>query len=329
MKNVLVTGGTGFIGSRLASLLLQHGCSVSILRRASSDTSRLEGLDVRHCIGDVRDEETLRRHVRGHDTVFHTAAVISFWKPNHARMFDINVNGTRTVVHACRMEGVSRLMHTSSIAAIGHPAEAGGTADERSTFNWNTRTNGYKESKRRAEEHVMKAVQDGELDAVIVNPGVVIGPGDTSFNGGKILKTAARGLMLFYPEGGMNIVYVDDVARGMIAAVLQGRKGERYILGGDNVSHRDAFTAAAELTGRRPPFIPVPTGAVKIAAALFDCWGIISRREPLITTELVSGAGLFNWYSSEKAQRDLGYTITPYRDALRMTYEWYRSNRLL
>jgi dihydroflavonol-4-reductase len=328
MNNILITGGTGFIGSRLAAELVARGYSVSILRRASSDISRIRHLDVRHCIGDVRDEQTLRAHVRGHDTVFHTAAVISFWKPNHPAMFDINVNGTRSVLNACAAEGIGRLMHTSSIAAIGHPVHNGDSADETCIFNWGPRNNGYKQSKRLAEEEVLKSVGGG-LDAVIVNPAVVIGPGDTSFNGGKIIQTTARGMALFYPQGGMNVVYVDDVVNGMIAAALHGRAGERYILGGENVTHREAFTVAAEVTGRRPPFIPVPVGLVKLAASAFDCWGMLSRREPMITSELVSGAGLFNWYSSEKAVRELNYTITPFRDAVRRTYEWYRANHLL
>jgi dihydroflavonol-4-reductase len=328
MKNIFITGGTGFIGSALAAALVHQGFSVSILRRASSDTSRIQGLDVRHCLGDVRDEQSLRTHLRGHDTVFHTAAVISFWKPNHAMMFDINVNGTRAVINACRAEGIERLMHTSSIAAIGHPAVPHAAADETCSFNWQSRNNGYKESKRLAEEEVMKAVRSG-LDAVIVDPAVVIGPGDTSFNGGKIIQTAARGLALFYPRGGMNVVYVDDVVRGMIAAVLHGRSGERYILGGENVTHRRAFTVAAEITGSRAPFIPIPTALVRLGAMAFDLWGLLLGHEPMITSELVSGAGLFNWYSSDKAMRELNYTITPFREAVRSTYAWYRAHHLL
>jgi dihydroflavonol-4-reductase len=328
MNTILVTGGTGFIGSNLAAALVDRGFSVSILRRSTSDISRIKDLPVRHCIGDIGDAEGLRRHVRGHDTVFHAAAMISFWKPKHAAMFECNVNGTRAVVDACRAEGIGRLIHTSSIAAIGRPTSPGACADETSVYNWQNRNNGYKESKHRAEAVVMDGVRAG-LNAVIVNPGVVIGPGDTAFNGGSIIRTVSRGLALFYPQGGMNVVYVGDVVRGMIAAAELGVSGERYILGGENVTHRQAFSVTAEITGNRPPFLPIPLAGVKLGARVFDCWGAITRREPMLTSELVSGAGLFNWYSSEKAVRDLGYTITPFRDAVRLTFDWYRANGLL
>jgi dihydroflavonol-4-reductase len=328
MKNILITGGTGFIGSNLAAALLKRGYTVSILRRPSSDTSRINGLNVRHCLGDLLDAEGLRAHVRGHDTVFHTAAMISFWKPRHAAMFDVNVNGTKTVVNACLDEGVSRLVHTSSIAAIGHPAAQGSSADEESPYNWQNHNNGYKQSKHLAEAAVMDGVRRG-LNAVIVNPGVVIGPGDTAFNGGMIIRTVAQGLALFYPKGGMNVVYVGDVVEGQIAAALRGVPGERYILGGENVTHRQAFSITAEIVGARAPFLPVPLTAVTLGARLFDLWGTLTRREPLLTSELISGAGLFNWYNSGKAVRELAYSITPFRDAVAKTYAWYTEKNLL
>jgi dihydroflavonol-4-reductase len=174
----------------------------------------------------------------------------------------------------------------------------------------------------------MEGIREG-LNAVIVNPGVVIGPGDTAFNGGAIIRTARQGLALFYPQGGMNVVYVGDIVNGMIAAAERGRSGERYILGGENLTHRQAFTIAAEITGKRPPFLPIPLAGVKLGARLFDLWGALTRREPMLTSELVSGAGLFNWYCSDKAVRELGYTITPFRDAVRVTYDWYKAHRLL
>jgi len=328
MNNILITGGTGFIGSALAAALVARGFSVSILRRASSDLSRIDGLDVRHCIGDVRDADGLRTHVRGHDTVFHTAAMISFWKPRRAEMMSINVDGTRSVVEACLAEGAGRLIHTSSIAAIGRPAAPGSHADETSVFNWAKCNNGYKASKHAAEAVVMDGIGRG-LDAVIVNPGVVIGPGDTAFNGGQLIRSVTRGLALFYPKGGMNVVYVDDVVRGMIAAAERGARGERYILGGENVTHREAFTVTAQVTGGRAPFLPIPVSGVRAGARVFDLWGALTHSEPMLTSELVSGAGLFNWYSSQKAARDLGYTITPFREAVRLTYDWYRQRHYL
>jgi len=327
MKNILITGGTGFIGSNLAAVLVHQGYSVRILRRASSDLFNVKTLPVEHYIGDVRDSESLRQAIRGCDTVFHTAAMVSFWRPFRALQQEINVTGTRNVVEACLGERVERLVYTSSIAAIGHPTN-GELANEATPFNWQNLDNGYKNSKHLAEKEVEKGLSQG-LDAVMVNPALVIGPGDIHFNGGKIIKSVAKHQALFYIKGGANIVFVDDVVRGHIAAALRGRKGEKYILGGDNLTHKEIFQVTAEIVGGIVPRIRMPVPLLRLAARSFDVAGRILGRELLITSEMISGAGLRNWYSSEKAQRELGYTITPFREAVKKTYDWYVQNHLL
>ena len=327
MKTVLITGGTGFIGSNLAAALSADGCNVRLLRRPSSDLFNVRSLSVEHRIGDVRDPASLRDAVRGCDTVFHTAAMVSFWKPARELQYEINVLGTRNVVQACLQENVERLVHTSSIAAIGHAAN-GKLADESTAFNWLQENAGYKYSKHMAEAEIAKGVEEG-LNAVMVNPGVVIGPGDVHFNGGKLIRSVKNHQALFYIEGGMNVVYVADVVKGHIEAALKGRTGERYILGGENLTHKQAFQVTAEVVEGIVPRIKMPVQFVKIAGTLFDLAGMIMNKEPFVTSELFSGAGLYNWYSSDKAKRELGYTITPFREAVERTYQWYCDNHLL
>ncbi len=328
MKKILITGGTGFIGSNLAKKLVEAGFTVRILRRENSSLFNLANVDVEHCIGDVRDTESLRSAVRGCDTVFHTAAVISFWKPKHKEMFEVNVRGTKNVVDVCLSEHVERLIHTSSVAAIGRPLHNGALADESTPFNWTTFGNGYKLSKHHAEKEILEGIKKG-LNAVIVNPSVVFGPGDINFNGGNIIRSVKKGRTPVYFNGGLNICYIDDVVNGHIAAAKKGTVGERYILGGTNLTHKDAFQITAIIIGGRRPSLPLPVFAVRWIAKIFDGVGILLNKEPLITSELISGAGLQNWYSSEKAKRELDYTITPFEHAVRRTYDWYKENNLL
>ncbi|HTX19927.1 MAG TPA: SDR family oxidoreductase [Bacteroidota bacterium] len=327
MKNVLVTGGTGFIGSNLAAALVGRGFTVRILRRPSSDLSNVKELDVEHCLGDIREKESLRKAIRGCDTVFHTAAMVSFRREKREEQHDINVGGTANVVDVCLEEGVERLIHTSSIAALGHPV-GGGLADETTIFNWQSADNGYKNSKHDAEKEIERAVGKG-LQAVMVNPAVVIGPGDIHFNGGKFIRSVVKHQALFTIDGGTNIVYVGDVVNGQILAATKGKTGERYILGGENLTHKEVFQIIARSVGGIVPRIRMPIPVVRLGANILEIVGNIFGVDPLLTPEMISGAGLYNWYSSEKACRELGYTITPFRQAVEITFRWYREHGLL
>jgi dihydroflavonol-4-reductase len=327
MKNVLVTGGTGFIGSNLAVALLNEGCHVRILRRRDSDLRAIGDADVEHCIGDVRDPGSIARAVKGCDTVFHTAAVVSYWPKERERMYDVNIGGTQNVVRACLDSGIDRLVHTSSVAAIGF-AEHGTWADESNVFNWQSYNVGYRISKHRAEQEVLRGVKDG-LPAVIVNPAIVIGPRDIHFNGGQIVRDIRKKRLFFYIEGGSNVVYVDDVVRGHIAAAKQGRIGERYILCGENLPLRDVFRITAEVVGGIVPRIRLPNALVNTAAGIAETIGNVLNRKPWVTRELVARAGTTYYFSCAKAQRELGYSFIPFREAVHRTFEWYRNNGFL
>lgn len=326
MKHVLITGGTGFLGTNLAEALQRRGCHVRILRRRTSDLRALVGIDVEHVIGDVRDPASLKAAVRSCDTVFHTAAIVKFWKARWKEQLQVNVDGTRNVVRASLTEGVDRLLHVSSIAALGHPQDQL-PADEETPYNW-AETPGYKYSKRLAELEVLEGVKKG-LNAVIVNPSVIIGERDIYFHGGSLLKNVKKGTTLFYVDGGMNVVYVGDVVKGIISAALEGRRGERYILGGVNLTTREVFARTANLIGGRAPIARIPLPLLRTVTRLVEGAFALLGKEPPVTMDLMVHAGIYNWYSSAKAERELGYTITPFDETILAADKWYRENGML
>ncbi len=326
MKRVLITGGTGFVGANLAEGLLKRGCDVRILRRPSSDIRALAGIDVQHFFGDVRDQASLTEAFRSCDTVFHTAAIVKYWKARWKEQLAVNVEGTRHVVRACLSEGVARLVHVSSVAALGHPHDQH-PADENTAFNWGG-TAGYKHSKRLAELEVLEGIRKG-LDAVIVNPSVIIGERDVNLHGGSLLTNVKKGTTLLYIDGGINVVYVGDVVKGILRAAENGRTGERYILGGENLTTREVFARTAALIGGRAPIARVPIPILHAFTRLVEGGYGLLGKEPPITMDLMVHAGIYNWYSSAKAQREFGYTITPFDETIMAAYGWYRENGYL
>ena len=322
MRNVLVTGGTGFVGSNLALALLHRGCHVRILRRPNSNLHAIGDADVEHCLGDVRDEASLSRAMKGCDTVFHTAAIVSYWRREREEMYEVNINGTRNIVRACLLHGVEKLVHTSSIAAIGFRRN-GGEADEDNEFNWEQYDVGYRISKHRAEQEILRGVKLG-LAAVIVNPSVIIGPRDIHFHGGQIVRDVYRKRVFYYIQGGINVVSVEDVVNGHLQAARRGRTGERYILSGENLTHREIFSITAEEVGGIPPFFRLPLIIARTVGVGAEVLGEIAGGRPWITRELLAGAGLFNYYTCRKAEQELRYSHTSFREAVRRTFEWYK-----
>ncbi|HEY3228882.1 MAG TPA: NAD-dependent epimerase/dehydratase family protein, partial [Roseiflexaceae bacterium] len=226
---VLVTGGTGFLGANLVAALLERGDAVRVLRRANSSLIALDGLPVEHVIGDILEPDAVARAVAGCDLVFHVAALASYWRARRDQVYRVNVEGTRIVMDACSRAGVPRVVHTSSVAAVGIPPP-GTVGDETTPFDALSATFAYADSKHRAEAEVQNAVARG-LDVVIVNPASVFGAGDHYLNTGRIVIEYGRGRIPVVPPGGMCVVDVDAVVRGHLLAAERGRAGERYILG--------------------------------------------------------------------------------------------------
>jgi dihydroflavonol-4-reductase len=322
----LVTGGTGFVGSNLCAALVARGHRVRVLCRPGADLRAIAGIPVEFVPGDILDRPSLDAACAGCDTVYHAAALVSFRKKMRDRQFDVNVKGTRNVVEACSAAGVRRLVHVSSIAAIGH-TDDGTPATEESVYNWGT-ISAYRHTKHLAEQEVQAGAQRG-LSAVIVNPSVVIGERDIHVHGGEIIRSVKRGIALLYPDGGMNVAYVGDVVAGMMAAAESGKKGERYILGGENLSYKEVFERTARLTGGRSPFGRLPSSLLRMSARLIERTAELLSLDPPLTEEMVAGTTRFNWYSSGKAIRELGYRITPFDDAVGAAYRWYRAQGML
>jgi dihydroflavonol-4-reductase len=321
---VLVTGGTGFVGANLAAALLARGDEVRVLRRASSSLAALDGLDVEHLLGDVTDPVAVERAVAGRDLVFHVAAIAAYWRVRRGQVYHANVEGTRLVMAACLRAGVPRVVHTSSVAAVGIPPR-GTVADESLPFDKVSATLTYPDSKHRAEVEVRRAVERG-LDAVIVNPASVFGAGDHYLNTGRIVIEYGRGRIPFAPPGGMCVVDVDAVVQGHLLAAERGRAGERYILGGENLSHCQIAATIAEVAGVRAPPIVLPRVLIGPSALAVDAFNRVSPWAPLINGEQIWLSGLEFYFASSKAVRELGYPLLPFRAAIEKAYRWYQAH---
>jgi dihydroflavonol-4-reductase len=262
----------------------------------------------------------------GCDTVYHTAAIVSFARKVEQEQMRVSVQGTRAVVEACLASGVGTLVHTSSVTAIGYPPP-GGQANEETPVDRNT-ARGYKLSKLLAEDEVTAGVERG-LRAVIVNPSVIVGERDARFHAGQLIRDIVRGRIPFYVDGGMNIVYAGDVAAGMIASAELGETGERYILAGDNMTHREIFNIVAEVTGGRRPVAKLPLGVLRGAGRAVEAVSSLLGVVPPLTADIASVAGRFNWYSSKKARRVLAFTTIPLAETIGAAFRWYVENGYL
>lgn len=324
MATALITGGTGFLGSHVARNLVAAGHHVRVLRRQSSPLALLEGLSVEHCIGDIMDTDSLDRAMQGCEWVFHVAAVSDYWRSDRVKLYLVNVNGTLNVLEAARRAGVRRVIFTSSGAAIGF-REDGRPADESVTFNQHPSRFPYGHSKALAEIEVRRAVSHGQ-DVVILNPTVVLGPGDLNQISGSAVVEIARGNVPIYPTGGVTVIDVRDVAAAQLAAAERGRSGERYILGTLDISHKAMLKLIAEIAGVRAPSIPVPATLTPMAAAIAEIlqWALsrVGQSLPIDANQIrLSARHLY--FDCRKAWRELGEPQIDLRQSLQETYDWY------
>ncbi len=312
----LVTGATGFLGSVLVRQLLEEGANVRILRRSHSKLDLLGSCtgEVEHVIGDVRDPSSLADALEGVDKVYHVAgyiAVAANDRKTVERMRRINVDGTAHMVDAALAAGVERLVHTSSIAAVGRPADPATVARESIPWNPTRLTSHYAISKRDAELQVHRGIAEG-LDAVFCNPSLIFGPGRLGENTMLLFEAVKKYPRLRVPSGGTNVVDVEDVARGHRLAMERGIRGERYILGGENLLWATIFVELANAAGIDPPTRPLsPTLAMVLVAAV-QCGFRLFGRRPLVDRKMVREMFATWQYSSDKAATDLGYTFRPF-----------------
>ncbi|MGH8498098.1 MAG: NAD-dependent epimerase/dehydratase family protein [Methylococcales bacterium] len=324
MARILVTGGTGFNGTNLVRALLERGDSVRVLARDRSNKSVLKDLECEFLKGDILDKESVTRAVKNCDLVFHLAALVAYWKAHGSDVYKVNVEGTRVVIEACLREGVPRVVHTSSVSAIGIPRQ-GSIATEETEFDARGKTVAYSDSKRISEIIVRNAVKRG-LNAVIVNPAQIIGRGDHGLYMGSVVQSFKRGHVRAVPSGGICMVDVDAVVQGQLGAAEKGRIGERYILGGENLSYLKIAGILAEITGREAPRMILPSWLLKPSALVVDVCNQFSKQIPTICGEHVRLGSVQLYYDSGKAISELGYPLLGFRSAMIKAYEWYLEN---
>jgi dihydroflavonol-4-reductase len=323
----LVTGASGFVGSAIVRQLLGTGHNVRVLLRSNSIRDNIEGLDVEIAIGDLTDTATLKQATTGCSTLFHAAADYRLWAPHPQPMYAANVDGTRNIMRAALNAGVQRVVYTSSVATLGTNQD-GTPADEETPSSLDSMIGHYKRSKFMAEALVHELVEKENLPAVIVNPSTPVGPRDIKPTPtGKMILDAARGRMPAYVDTGLNIAHVDDVAAGHLLALEKGIIGERYILGGENMSLKDILSQVATIAGRKPPRIRLPHNVVlPMAWVAQEIARLSDTAQPIMTVDGVRMAKKRMFYSSAKAERELGYTHRAAVDALRDAVEWFRSH---
>jgi dihydroflavonol-4-reductase len=323
-KPALVTGASGFVGSAVVRALLAERRPVRVLLRSGSDRRNLTDLSVEIRTGSLEDRASLAAAVAGCGTLFHVAADYRLWVRDPAGMYRANVDGTRALMQAALAAGVERVIYTSSVAVLGLRSD-GGAADEETPSTLEDMIGPYKRSKFLAEAAVRDLIRDRRLPAVIVNPSTPIGPRDVKPTPtGRMVVEAASGRMPAYVDTGLNLVHVDDVATGHLLAEAQGRIGERYILGGENLTLAEILRRIAALSGRRPPAFALPIPVVWPIALIAEAMGRLRDREPFVTLDGLRMARHKMFFSSEKAKRELGFRPRPADEALADAVAWFR-----
>ena len=326
---VLVTGVSGFVGSAVARSLISRGFAVTALVRASSPRTNLDGLPLDVAVGDMMDQASVEAAARGARYLFHVAADYRMWAKDPEEIVRANREGTGAVMRAAKAAGVEKIVYTSSVATLGVKpgADKNDPADETNPLTPETAVGAYKRSKVIAERLVEQMVAQEGLPAIIVNPSTPIGPRDVKPTPtGRIIVEAATGRAPAYVDTGLNLAHVDDVAEGHLLALDRGRIGERYILGGQDVTLRQMFADIAHLAGRKPPTVELPRGPLYPIAHIFEAVARITGKEPQLTVDALNMSKRRMFFTSAKAERDLGYTARPYQEAIADAMAWFREH---
>jgi dihydroflavonol-4-reductase len=319
---VFVTGATGFVGSAVLRLLVARGAKVTALARPASNLANLDGVDCEIARGDMTDAAALKAAMAGARFVFHVAADYRLWAPDPSAIMRANLEGARVVMEAAKVAGVEKIVYTSSVATLraGHDV-----IDETAPLAEGEGIGVYKNSKVAAERLVERMIADG-LSAVIVMPSTPIGPRDIKPTPtGRIVVEAAGGRIPAFVDTGLNLVHVDDVAAGHLLALERGAVGQRYILGGQDVSLRQLLADIAALTGRAAPTIGLPRAPLYPLAFAAEAVARVTGREPFVTRDALDMAAHHMFFTSAKAERELDYRARPYREALEDALAWFRA----
>jgi dihydroflavonol-4-reductase len=319
----LVTGASGFVGSAVARALQARGTPLRLLVRASSSRKNLEGLEAEVVVGDIADAFAMDAAMHGVRHLFHVAADYRLWARDPEEIVRNNLSGTRAVLGAALNAGVERVVYTSSVATLGFRGD-GAPSDETLPLKPAEAVGAYKRSKVVAEREAERMAADG-LPVVIVSPSTPIGPRDVKPTPtGRIIVEAAAGRMPAFLDTGLNLVHVDDVAHGHLLALDKGRQGENYILGGQDVSLGKMLADIAALVGRKAPTVSLPRAPLYPLAVVTEALAYLNGNEPFLTRDALKMSRHRMFFSSAKAERELGYAARPYTEGLSDALEWFR-----
>ena len=322
----LVTGANGFVGSALVRHLIDMDHEVKALIRPGCDRRNIAGLPIETVEGDLQDLSSLKNAVKNCSILFHVAADYRLWIPEPTEMYNTNVNGTRDLMLAASEAGIEKIIYTSSVATLGANAD-GSPADENTPSSLEDMIGHYKRSKFLAEHETMNLVVQKQLPIIIVNPSTPIGPRDIKPTPtGRIVLDTLRGKMPAYVNTGLNIVHVDDVAIGHIQAYKQGKIGERYILGGENMSLKELLLLIDKICGKKSMRVCLPQNFILPIVYCMELWATISDDEPRATIDGVQMSKKFMYFSSEKAIKELNYNPRPAIHALEDAIQWFKEN---
>jgi dihydroflavonol-4-reductase len=326
---VLITGASGFVGSAVAHAFAGAGYSLRGLVRPSSSRTNLADLDIELITGDICDPQSLGKAMEGARFLCHVAADYRLWAQDPEEIFRTNCDGTRNLMEAALEAGVERIVYTSSVATLA--VNGNGTpADESCRLPLAAAIGAYKRSKVAAEAIVSAMIAKDRLPAVIVHPSTPIGPRDVKPTPtGRIIIEAARGRMPGYVDTGLNLVHVDDVAAGHLAALTHGKIGEHYILGGQNVGFAAMLTEIAHLSGHHPPRLRLPHRVLYPFAFFAEAKARLTKREPFLTLDGLRLSKYRMFFSSTKAQSELGYCSRPYQEGLADALAWFAKHGYL
>ncbi len=322
----LVTGATGFLGSAVMRSLLSAGHEVRVLARPSSDRRNLADLPVEIAEGDLLNHASLKKAVNGCDNLFHVAADYRLWVPDPKTMHEINVNGTQALILAAAEAGLKRMVYTSSVATLGL-FQDGTSATEETPSSIESMTGVYKRTKFIAEQLVKQLTDEHQLPLTIVNPSTPIGPRDIRPTPtGRIVIDTLQGRMPAYVNTGLNVAHVDDIAHGHLLAYEHGKPGERYILGGDNMTLLEILQTIDNITVKQTKRVNLPVNLMLPIAWTMEKIAALTHKEPRATLDSIRMAKKIMYFTSDKAKRELGYQYRPATEALKDAIVWFREN---
>jgi len=328
MSKVIVTGANGFLGSWVTKKLIEDGHAVSVLVRKNSDLTELKNLNCQYLYGDVTDADSLQTAFKNTEYVFHLAGLIEYKKSQRSRMEKVNVQGTQNVIHAVIKNNVTKLIHLSSVVAVGAGFTKKEILNEESEYNVSHLNLGYFETKKKAELLVLEAFQKKLIDTVILNPSTIYGAGDARKGSRSTQVKVAKGKFPFYTNGGVNVVAVEDVVQGILSAWKKGRSGERYILSSENITIQQLFNLIAISAKVEPPSILMPNFALHLLGTIGDLGRKIGIDKGL-SQENAWTSTLYHWFDSTKAQKELDFKPRSAKAAIENSVLWMKEHGIL